>query len=124
MLSAARGEFIARMDADDIALPRRFELQVNLLRSRDDIVCVGGWHQNIDYAGRDLVETQLPTEDAEMQQLLIKGKCPFSHPSAMMRRSVVTQLGGYRVEFMPAEDLDLWLRLGERGASRMSPKLS
>ena len=122
MLAISRGEFVARMDADDIALVDRFESQVMLLRSREDVVCVGGWHQNIDYAGRLLVETRLPTEDEEMKQLLYKGKCPFSHPSVMMRRNIVAQLGGYRVDFMPAEDLDLWLRLSEHGCLANVPE--
>jgi glycosyltransferase involved in cell wall biosynthesis len=123
MLAAARGELVARMDADDIALPRRFELQVGLLQGRDDVDCVGGWHQNIDYAGRFLIESHMPTEHEEMQRLLIKGKCPFSHPSVMMRRSAVTRLGGYREDFMPAEDLDLWLRISEQGRLANVPEV-
>jgi hypothetical protein len=45
----------------------------------------------------------------------LTGACPINHPSVMMRRMAVLAVGSYRVEMMPAEDLDLWLRMSERG---------
>ena len=45
----------------------------------------------------------------------MNGFCSISHPSVMMRRKAALAVGGYRVEMMPAEDFDLWLRMGERG---------
>ena len=56
MLAMAQGEFIARMDADDMALPERFEVQVAYLREHPEVVCLGSLVQCIDEAGRFLFE--------------------------------------------------------------------
>lgn len=115
MLQAARGEFVARMDADDIALPDRFERQVYFLKDRQDVVCVGGWFQLIDHRGRFLTALDIATDDETIQQTALAGHGSICHPTAMMRRSALLQIGGYDVSLMPAEDVDLWLKLGEIG---------
>lgn len=115
MLALAEGEFIARMDADDISLPNRFAHQVEFLQQQPDVVCVGGAQAWIDEAGRFLSCLSAPQEDSEIQRLALAGHTPINHPSAMMRRSAVLQIGGYDPNLCPAEDLDLWLRLGEIG---------
>ena len=56
-----------------------------------------------------------PRSTKKYSSLLLTGVCPINHPSVMMRRKAVLAVGGYRAEMMPAEDLDLWLRMGERG---------
>jgi hypothetical protein len=70
----------------------------------------------IDERGRLLTVLELPTEDAEIQAKAVVGHAPLFHPAAMIRRAALERIGGYRHEFWPAEDLDLWLRLGEVGA--------
>lgn len=115
MLKLAQGEFIARMDADDIALPERFAHQVAFLRQHPDVVCVGGAQDFIDEAGRILFHYQEAEDNDEIQRLALGGKTPINHPSAMMRRSAVLQVGGYDPTTYLAEDLDLWLKLGEIG---------
>ena len=59
-LALARAEFIARMDADDIALPHRFERQIAYMREHPDIICVGSAVMTMDQAGRDLIESGFP----------------------------------------------------------------
>ncbi len=115
MLSLARGEFVARMDADDICLPDRFERQVAWLRAHPGVVCVGGDHELIDERGRRLTTVRTLPHDAEIQQQALRGHGSICHPSAMIRTEALRRIGGYRPEFYPAEDLDLWLRLGEIG---------
>jgi glycosyltransferase involved in cell wall biosynthesis len=115
MLARARGELVARMDADDVALPERFERQVTYLRAHPDVVCIGTAVQMIDRAGRLLGEAHPGMDHAEIQRQAMAGRCPLNHPSVMMRRASLAAVGGYRPEFQPAEDLDLWLRLGEVG---------
>jgi glycosyltransferase involved in cell wall biosynthesis len=122
-LALARGEFIARMDCDDVALPHRLATQVEFLRGRDDVVCVGGYWQLIDGAGRLLITIRPPTDDAEMQQLLLKGHSPLCHPLATFRREAVMKLGGYDETFTTAQDVDLWLRLGEVGKLANVPEV-
>ena len=111
----AEGELIARMDADDVALPTRFQQQVAFLAAHPEVVCVGGGHWIIDEVDRTIAEVRHPTDDARIQALALRGHTTICHPAAMMRASALRAVGGYRAEFYPTEDLDLWLRLGEIG---------
>ncbi len=115
LLAHARGEFIAVMDSDDVAVPDRLARQVEYLRQHPDVVCVGGATDWIDEAGRLLITRLEPQTDAEIQAWLLKGRTCINHPSAMMRRHVVMQVGGYDESLPQAEDLDLFLKLGELG---------
>lgn len=116
MLSQAKGEFIARMDADDVAMPERFARQIEFLESEPDVVCVGGAHEVIDEKGRLLTRLELPEKNDEIQQLALAGHTSICHPCAMIRRELMIKVGGYDEAMLPAEDLDLWLKLGEVGA--------
>ncbi len=115
LLSKASGEFIAVMDADDIALPERLESQINFLNSHPEVVCLGSAQQWIDEAGRYLWIHPEPERDMEIQQSLLVGKTCINNSSAMMRREAVIHAGGYDESLAQAEDLDLFLRLGEIG---------
>jgi glycosyltransferase involved in cell wall biosynthesis len=114
-LGLARGELVARMDADDVALPERVARQVEYLRAHPEVVCVGTAVRFIDAAGRFLREGHPGMDNDEIQERALAGDCPLNHPSVMMRRAAVEAVGRYHPEFEPAEDLDLWLRLGEVG---------
>jgi hypothetical protein len=115
MLHQARGDLIARMDADDVALPERFTRQVEFLRSHPDVDVVGGAQEHINSKGHLLNVHYDPLGHEEILEHGMTGACPMNHPSVMMRRKAVLTVGGYQAEMMPAEDLDLWLRMGERG---------
>ena len=123
MLDQARGEFIARMDADDVALPERFARQVDFLRGHPEVDVVGGAQEKIDSKGHHLNIHSDPLGHEEIQERAMTGHCPINHPSVMMRRKAVLAVGGYRVEMLPAEDLDLWLRMGERGRLANLPEV-
>lgn len=115
MLVQARGEFIAVMDADDIALPERFALQVSFLRTHPEVVCIGGAYEIIDEVGRLLTCLSPPRENGEIQQQALAGHGSICHSCAMIRRSSLLDINGYDEAFTIAPDLDLWLRLGEIG---------
>lgn len=114
-LAQARGEFVARMDCDDVALPDRFQKQLDYLRSDPSLVCIGGHFELIDDKGRLLTRLRPPSDDQAIQKLLLAGHTAISHPAAMMRREAVMRVGGYDPYFKTTQDLDLWLRLGEIG---------
>lgn len=116
LVGQARGEFVARMDADDIALPDRLAAQIAFLRAHPEVVCVGGANMMIDGAGRYLTTLYPPEDDAAIQAALLAGHTAINHPSAMIRHRALTAAGAYDADCYPAEDLDLWLRLGEIGA--------
>ena len=112
-LSVAEGEYIARMDADDLSLPDRFEKQVEFLDSHRDIDLVGTALTVKD--GDKLLYNRVFEYDPIKSVYLTSS--PFNHPTVMMRKSVLDALGGYRVspETMRCEDLDLWFRFAIAG---------
>ncbi|MBV8781276.1 MAG: glycosyltransferase [Phycisphaerae bacterium] len=121
-LGLARGELVARMDGDDISLPRRFERQVAFLREHPDVNVVGGRVEIIDSSGRLILRPETPLHDAELQAALLEGRNVMGHPSIMARRQAIVDCGGYDGATWPAEDLDLWLRMGERGKLACVPQ--
>ena len=114
-LSLTTAPYIARMDADDISLPGRFDRQIAFLDSHPNIAVIGGQMIGIDDKGRpNGKSTRYPTDPQSSAKLLSKGRNPLMHPSVMMRRDALLAVGGYRPATERAEDYDLWLRLAER----------
>ena len=112
-LAVSCGEFVARMDADDIALPERFDLQVAFLTDNPDVACVGCAAQQIDLRGTYLAKWETPLDNETIQARHLIGQTSLVHPGVMFRRDAVAAIGGYNPEIPLAQDLDLWLRLGE-----------
>lgn len=117
MIGQARGKFLARMDADDIAMPERFAKQVTFLQAHPECVAVGAQVLLIDPVELPLCKFAKPIthEQIDFAHLSGKGGGSIVHPSVMMRATAVSQIGGYRPEMESAEDLDLFLRLAEIG---------
>jgi glycosyltransferase involved in cell wall biosynthesis len=117
--AAARGELLARMDADDVAAPRRFEQQVALLDAHPDTAACGTC---IQYIPRRLVRdgarryerwiNGVVSPDEMERDLFVE--CPVPHPTLVVRQAAFEQVGGYRDMGWP-EDYDLILRLWEVG---------
>jgi glycosyltransferase involved in cell wall biosynthesis len=121
----ARGEFVARMDSDDIALPTRFEKQVAFLREHPEVVALGTRVLQIDpddYPICELSDTRFTHDEIE-QDLLHRRGIALLHPSMMMRREAVLRVGNYRLEMHPSEDIDLFLRLAEIGKLANLPEV-
>lgn len=114
-LALAKTSLIARMDADDVSLPTRFQEQFDYLNNHADVVCVGGASIMIDAGGNELHLLVPPLDNDDIQENALKGHCPINHPTAMYRIDAVKYVGNYSHKFYPSEDLDLWLRLGEIG---------
>lgn len=103
-LEVAQGEFIARMDGDDISLPERFEKQINYLKQNPDIGIVGC---NIVLFPKE----KFMTYQENVGVLDVLRYCPVAHPTVMMRNKMLTrhQLK-YNEEYKTAEDYELWSR--------------
>ncbi len=116
-LSLASGEYIGRMDQDDISLPDRFERQVHFLDEHAECVAVGCRVLLIDPEGLPIRElcTLENHEDIDRFDLEDKRGTALAHPTLMMRRTVLIGIGAYRPDFELAEDVDLLLRLAEKG---------
>ena len=112
----AEGEYIARMDADDISLKDRFEQQVNYLDSHPEVVACGTEVTLIDGDGLPIknMGNFYSHSDIDQQHMAGQGGA-IIHPSAMIRRTALLQVGAYCADYSYAEDLDLWLRLAEKG---------
>lgn len=115
MVGLARGEFLARMDADDISTPTRFAGQVAFLQQHPEVVCVGGAFEIIDPKGRTVSLATMPEEHNEIQARLLAGSTIINHPCAMIRKTALLKIGGYDASMVTVEDLDMLLRLGEVG---------
>jgi glycosyltransferase involved in cell wall biosynthesis len=109
-LELARAPLVARLDADDVAQPERFERQRAFLDAHPDIGLLGTGAREVDAAGRELAVVRPPTDDAAIRCALIR-RNPFVHSSVMMRRATVEQAGGYDPAFPVAQDYDLWMRM-------------
>ena len=121
---AARGRYLARMDADDISLPRRIELQVELLDATPDVGIVGGCMTCTNLSGSVSWPALYPPDDAAIRKTLASAN-PFGHPTVMMRREAFESCGGYRDVCRHAEDYELWVRLLDhwQGANLSEPVL-
>ncbi len=114
-LSLSRAPLIARMDADDISLPDRLAVQYRYMQTHERCVLLGGAYELIDVRGRLLIKLCPPVDDASLQRHCLEGRCPIIHSAAMYRRDAAMRIGGYDPRYAVAQDLDLWLRLGEVG---------
>jgi glycosyltransferase involved in cell wall biosynthesis len=109
-LRLARAPLVARLDADDVALPERLDRQLGFLARNPDVGLLGTAAREVDAAGREVAILRPPTGDAEIRRALIR-RNPFVHSSVVMRRSVMEQAGGYDPAFPVAQDYDLWMRM-------------
>lgn len=109
----ARGTYIAILDADDVALPERFERQTAFLQQHLEVALVGSAVEKISVDGRSCGTVTFPTQSEDIKERLPKEGC-IAHSTVVMAADAVRGVGGYRRAFPPAEDYDLWLRLAER----------
>lgn len=110
--SHARGRFIAVMDADDISLPDRLALEIDFMDKHPKVGFVGGAALWMDLSGRVLGLHAFPSDDRELRAALAT-RCPFWHPTLLIRKDAFDSIGGYRAAFVAAQDYDLELRLSE-----------
>ncbi len=111
-LQLATYGFVARMDQDDESLPNRLRVQFDYLNANPDVMVLGSfvYHMGAKPEFDRLIE--LPIAPADIKAVLTKYNCMY-HPSVMLRRKEILELGGYRSQFKNAEDYDLWLRVSK-----------
>ncbi len=115
----AEGEFLARMDADDISLPGRLARTQHYLEADSDVCVVGTAADLIDRTGRIVGEMRPRSGDDVRRALVARNQ--LMHPSVTMRRSVYVAVGGYDPTLRQMEDYDLWLRMALVGRVAVLP---
>ncbi len=113
-LQICSGEYIAVLDADDIAYPTRFAKQVNFLEENPKTVAVGTWFTNINENGKLISRSEFKTTSSDIRRSLAFNSV-LVHSSMMYRRSIANLQGGYSEDFDYAQDFALWIALAEIG---------
>lgn len=114
----ARGDYIAVLDADDISSPDRLARQVEFLDRHPDVALVGSWAQHIDEHGKVFDVFEPPPNQEQLQDCL-GWTNPIIHSSAMYRRQLAQEVGGYPENIVWAQDLGLILALAQRAKIAM-----
>ncbi|HEX8553346.1 MAG TPA: glycosyltransferase family A protein [Sphingomonas sp.] len=109
VVTQARADIVARMDADDVSHPRRLERELGVLLQRPDATLLGSVWEGIDRQGRVVREPDFSTVRSS------GFAAPFAHGSIMFRRAAFEAVGGYRQECDFWEDLDLYIRMAGLG---------
>ena len=112
---AAQGEFIARIDAGDLAMAERLKRQVEFLEEHSGVVAVGTGVRRIGPLGEHLGDTVEEISSSAFTKRFLDEGIGLCHPSSMFRTSAYRAVGGYREHFRFAQDTDLWYRLVRQG---------
>lgn len=110
-IAHSKGEYLARMDADDWSLPDRLAKQVAYMDAHPEVGVSGGSMEVCDEHLKVVSVRRYHQTDADIRRHLFRYS-PFSHPLIMIRKSVLKDSGFYRGEFNPAEDYELYFRIG------------
>lgn len=109
-LMKAKGHYIARMDADDLAEPYRFQTQLNYFKKNHQVVAIGSWVEYINSKRKKIIIKKVPLNYREIKRVLMKFN-PIIHPTVMIKKSVLDNIGYYSEKYNGAEDYDLFLRM-------------
>ena len=107
----AKGEYIARIDADDLMTHDRLEKQANYLDAHQDVIICGGWQQ---YFGKSSY-LHAPPADSDQCRANLIFRCDLCHSTLMLRRNVFVEHGLFYDASYAAEDFELWTRALEYG---------
>ena len=123
-LGLSRFGWMARLDADDIALPHRLETQLRYARRSPDVVAWGSYLYQVDLDGKRIGAVHLgPVTEEQYNELLEAGRTVFLfNPTVMLRTDIARRAGGYDSRYDSAEDIELLSRMTKYGAMRTIPE--
>jgi len=121
-LEIARGDYIARMDGDDIALPKRFEKQIKALRENEDAILCGTWTTNINAKSKEISKSKAPLDSYEFLWSSLF-RATIAHPTVMMNNSLLSRHNlKYNENLRTAQDFDFWSQLQTYGKVIVLPE--
>ena len=110
-LKLAKGKYIARLDNDDWSYPNRLEKQFDFLEAHPDVGIVGGVMEIMNQHGEVTGKRKYNISDQEIRNKIFRYS-PFSHPLVMIRKSILDKVGSYDPTYAPADDYELYFRIG------------
>jgi len=113
-LKIAKGEYIARMDGDDISALDRFEKQISFFLDNPSISVLGGAMSIINGKNELISSRQYPATHRQLCFWSIF-RSPFAHPTVMMKSSIIQNGIKYDPRLKKAEDIDMWLKIKNKG---------
>lgn len=111
-IQKSRGTYIARMDADDWSYPYRLKKQFEFMEKHSSVGILGGTMEIMIENGAVIGKRSYPNDDKKIRNKIFWFS-PFSHPLIMMRKPFLEKAGGYNPVFNPAEDYELYFRIGK-----------
>lgn len=121
-LGMARGDYVARMDADDVSLPGRLEAQVHEMDANDGIDMVGTFFDVVDGEGK-IIETKELIVDPIYRLWRLQFHNNYGHGSMMLRRRSIIEAGGYDESLRYAQDYELWSRVSRKENTSIIPRV-
>jgi|WetSurMetagenome_2_1015567.scaffolds.fasta_scaffold01836_13 glycosyltransferase involved in cell wall biosynthesis len=118
----AKGKYIASIDHDDWSYPDRLEKQFNFMELHPKIGIVGGIMEIINEAGKVVGKRKYHLSDGEIRKNIFRYS-PFSHPLIMIRKSILDKIGGYNQDYVPADDYELYFRIGKESMFANLPEV-
>lgn len=112
LMQLARGDYLAVLDSDDRARPRRLELESDFLGAHPDVGLVGGGIRMMNEQGAYTGGKWIFHDPCHRVPIILIFNNSFAHSTVMMRKEAVP-VDGYRAEYPPAEDYDLWIRISQ-----------
>ena len=112
-MSIARGEYIAILDSDDLAMPDRLAVQFEYLETHPEVTLVGSQGARIDENDRIIGDINVPTDPSVIKYRLITENV-FIQSGIFFRKKEILSIGGYDEKFQHVEDFDLYSRLLKR----------
>lgn len=119
-IELAKGEYIVRMDADDISLPNRIQALVGLMDSTPEVAVCGSWYEI--FGGKNKL-TKYETQDDDIKVRMLH-QCHMCHPAVVMRKSVLMKHNlRYNTGFIHAEDYELWVQISKHAQLANVPEV-